>query len=244
MSAILKTRYHLLDALRGLALLNMIAYHFLWDMVYLFGLSAPWYRGSPGQVWQQCICWTFILLSGLCARLGSKRLRRSLLILGCGAVVRLVTAVFMPGSEVRFGVLCLMGSCGLISAVLDKPLSRIPPWAGAAVSFLVFLLLRDVNDGTVLFGSATMPPWLYQGQVGAYLGFPGPGFSSSDYFPLLPWLFLYLTGFFLYPYAKQLPVLGKSLCKPLQWCGRHSLIIYMAHQPLCFVLGMALSYLL
>ena len=52
------------DALRGLALLNMLAYHFMYDWVCIFGQSAPWYNiSAPGcHAWQQYICQSFILL--------------------------------------------------------------------------------------------------------------------------------------------------------------------------------------
>ena len=62
----MKKRLHFLDALRGVTLISMIAYHGMWNLVYLFGVQAPWYRGTPGYLWQQSICWTFILLSGFC----------------------------------------------------------------------------------------------------------------------------------------------------------------------------------
>ena len=51
-------RYALLDELRGL------------DLVNLFGIQADWYYGLPGHLWQQSICWVFILLSGFCVQLG------------------------------------------------------------------------------------------------------------------------------------------------------------------------------
>ena len=47
------SRYALLDELRGLALISMIGYHAMWDLVYMFGLYAPWYGGTPGFLWQQ-----------------------------------------------------------------------------------------------------------------------------------------------------------------------------------------------
>ena len=56
-------RWAALDNLRGLTLLSMIAYHACWDMVYLFGADWGWYRSAAAYVWQQSICWTFILLS-------------------------------------------------------------------------------------------------------------------------------------------------------------------------------------
>ena len=45
-------RYPLLDEMRGLALVSMMGYHAMWDLVYLFGVYAPWYGGMPGFLWQ------------------------------------------------------------------------------------------------------------------------------------------------------------------------------------------------
>ena len=58
-----RRRIAALDALRGLTLLSMIAYHTCWDLVYLFRMDWEWYRGTGAYIWQQSICWTFILLS-------------------------------------------------------------------------------------------------------------------------------------------------------------------------------------
>ena len=56
------------DVLRGLTVVSMVLFHGMWDAVFLFGLRAPWYTALPGYLWQQSICWTFILLSGFCFR--------------------------------------------------------------------------------------------------------------------------------------------------------------------------------
>ena len=61
-------RYALLDELRGLDLVSMMLYHGCWDLVNLFGIQADWYYSLPGHLWQQSICWVFILLSGFCVR--------------------------------------------------------------------------------------------------------------------------------------------------------------------------------
>lgn len=63
-------RYRLLDELRGLDLISMMLYHGMWDVVFLFGVAQKWYTGRPGFVWQQSICWVFILLSGSACRWG------------------------------------------------------------------------------------------------------------------------------------------------------------------------------
>lgn len=66
-SAKAKHRYALLDEIRGLALVNMVVYHAVWDLVYLFACDWDWYQsGIAAFLWQQMICRTFILLSGFC----------------------------------------------------------------------------------------------------------------------------------------------------------------------------------
>ena len=62
----MKSRYRFLDLLRGLNLISMIAYHALYNLNYLYGHPMKWYRSTPGYIWQQSICWTFIFLSGFC----------------------------------------------------------------------------------------------------------------------------------------------------------------------------------
>ena len=109
-------RYALLDELRGLDLVSMMLYHGCWDLVNLFGIQADWYYGLPGHLWQQSICWVFILLSGFCVQLGHHTLRRGAQVFGAGALVTAVTLLFMPEDRVVFGVLTLLGSAMLLVA--------------------------------------------------------------------------------------------------------------------------------
>lgn len=97
------SRMWLPDALRGLALLNMLAYHAMYDWVYVFGHESSWYNiWAPGcHVWQQYICWSFILLSGFSFPLAKRPAKNGLIVAGCAAVLTFVTAVFMPGDLVR-----------------------------------------------------------------------------------------------------------------------------------------------
>lgn len=138
-------RYALLDELRGLDLVSMMLYHGCWDLVNLFGIQADWYYGLPGHLWQQSICWVFILLSGFCAQLGHHTLRRGAQVFGAGALVTAVTLLFMPEDRVIFGVLTLLGSAMLLTGLLEKPLRHIPPAAGFAISAVLFALTRNVS---------------------------------------------------------------------------------------------------
>lgn len=97
-------RYRLLDELRGLDLISMMLYHGMWDVVFLFGVAQKWYTGRPGFVWQQSICWVFILLSGFCLPLGHHPFRRGAVVFGAGALVTAVTLLFLPEDVVWFGV--------------------------------------------------------------------------------------------------------------------------------------------
>ena len=112
-------RYRLLDELRGLDLISMMLYHGMWDVVFLFSIPQKWYIGRPGFLWQQSICWVFILLSGFCLPLGHQPFRRGAVVFGAGALVTAVTLLFLPEDVVWFGVLTLLGSAMLLTAVLD-----------------------------------------------------------------------------------------------------------------------------
>ncbi len=240
-----KVRLHLLDALRGSLLLHMIAFHGMWNLVYLFGIRADWYTGTPGYLWQQFICWSFILLSGFCWSMSRNHLKRGLLVFAGGVVVSLVTGILMPENRILFGILTCIGSCMLLLILLEKPLKKVsPPW-GAALSFALFFLLRNCGSGTLGFESlilCDLPDWLYRNNLTAYLGFPHAAFFSTDYFSLLPWFFLFLTGYFLFRLTAQAgwneKLFARGQLPVLNFLGRNSLLVYLLHQPVLYGLSM------
>ncbi len=228
-----------LDTLRGVTLVSMIAYHACWDLVYLRGYNWTWYRSLYAALWQQSICWTFILLSGFCWQMGRHPPRRGLMSFLGGAAVSLVTLAVMPAEPVRFGVLTFLGAAALLTVPCRRLLDRVPPRLGLALCFGLFLLLKDVNRGYLGFGGAVLLPlpagW-YANTLTAALGFPDPAFVSSDYFSLLPWLFLFWTGYYLYKLRPETP-LFPSIRLPLATAmGRRSLLIYLLHQPVLYAL--------
>lgn len=231
-----KTRYTLIDILRGIAIICMVYYHGVWDLENVFGVDIGWFGTQVGVIFQRSIRWTFILLSGFCWPMGRKMLQRGLVVFACGWVITLVTAIFMPNGMILFGVLSLLGSAMLLTVPMDKLLRRLQPWAGLAVCIVLFLLTKDVQSGILAF-RVELPDWLYANAFTAYLGFPKFGFYSSDYVPLLPWLFAYWMGYYAYRIMEKhdwLFLLTKLRFKPLEWVGRHSLEIYMLHQPIVY----------
>ena len=228
-------RYHLLDELRGLDLISMMLYHGMWDVVFIFGIFQAWYIGLPGHLWQQSICWVFILLSGFCLPMGHHPFKRGGIVFGAGALVTAVTLLFMPEDVVWFGVLTLLGSAMLLTAALELLLRRIPPLVGVVVSAVLFWMTYPTMNGfwNLPGGPLLLPRALYANYLTAYLGFMPKIFFSTDYFPLLPWLFLFWVGYFLHYLVgrNRMEPLCRSVCPPLGWMGRHSLIIYLLHQP-------------
>lgn len=129
------SRYALLDELRGLDLISMMLYHGMWDAVYLFGVVVPWYSAGQGRLWQQSICWVFILLSGFCLPLGHHPLKRGAAVFGAGVLVTAVTLLFMPENVVWFGVLTLLGSAMFLTGLVQKWLQKDPAGGGAGGQF-------------------------------------------------------------------------------------------------------------
>ena len=228
-------RLGLLDTLRGFLLLEMILYHTIWDLVYLFAVDWPWFRGPAAYVWQQSICWGFILLSGFCYALGRQPWRRGAAVFGAGVLVTAVTLLFLPDQRVMFGVLTLLGSCMLLLAPLRRPLERLPAGAGLLAATLCFVLTRNLERGCLGFEGwrfLILPQGLYRNLITAYFGFPPADFFSTDYFPLFPWCFLFLAGYFLGRIClTHRPKVLTRHCSPLDLLGRHSLPIYLIHQP-------------
>lgn len=232
-------RYEILDTIRGVTVISMILYHLAWDFVYLYGMEWDWYQGAAAYIWQQSICWTFILLSGFCFPMGKRRWQRGLTVFCAGALVMLVTAVSVPDSRVIFGVLTLLGSSMLLMTAADRAAVKIRADIGLTVSMLLFLTFRDINDGYIGFEKLRgirLPDAWYRNIITAYIGLPYAEFFSTDYFSLLPWFFLFSTGYYLYRLMEKenaLSVLEHGKRVPvISYIGRHSLVIYLLHQPI------------
>lgn len=233
-----KTRYEILDTVRGITVISMILYHLVWDLVYLYGMDWGWYKGTLAYIWQQSICWSFILLSGFCFSMGKRRWKRGLTVFMAGILVMLVTAVFAPDSRVIFGVLTMLGSSMLLMAFLHRFAVKIRPDIGLAVSILLFLAFRNVNEGYMGFEGLRLfrlPESWYQNLMTTYIGLPYGAFFSTDYFSMIPWFFLFCTGYYLYQIMKKKNMLstlehGKHM-PVFSFIGKHSLLIYLLHQP-------------
>lgn len=237
-------RYERLDDIRGITLFSMILFHAVWDLVYIFDVNWSWFYTELAFLWQQSICWTFIILSGFCWSLGRRKLRRGMIVFGAGVIISLVTEIFMPAQRIRFGILTFLGVAALLLILLEKALTKIAPRQGFAFSCMAFVLLYGLNDGYIGIGKLVefyrLPAGPYQlGDFGTFLGFTESSFYSADYFSLFPWIFLFLAGYFLYGIGMARDGLA-ALAERKSWGhfwnvpGKKSLWIYMLHQPVVY----------
>lgn len=232
----MKKRIWELDALRGLCLLGVIAVHLIFDLTVLYRLI-HWVRPEWFAFLQDWGGTIFLILSGVCVTLGSRSVRRGVIVFGAGMLITAVTyGMYTLGFANRsvviwFGVLHCLGICMLLWPVFR----RCKPWLLALIGSTLAVL------GLHFLTMKVEAQWLFP------LGLTYPGFTSGDYFPVLPHLGFFLLGAFIGKtvYAKKqtlLPGVNSRIfpLNALQFMGRHSLEIYLLHQPvlagICYLL--------
>jgi len=232
-------RYNLLDTIRGITIISMILYHTLWDFVYIGNFNFNWYNSDLSYIWQQSICWSFIFISGFCWQLDKKRLKRGIFIFFLGFLITAITKIFIPDHQIIFGILTLLGSCIIFTIPLNKILKNVSERCGLFISIALFFLFRNINNGYLgfeKFNIIKLPMCLYNGYFMTYIGFTDKKFFSEDYFSVLPWLFLFVAGYFTYKilYKNEKLYLLKNGIRGLEHLGKYSLIIYILHQPIIY----------
>jgi uncharacterized membrane protein len=226
---IVASRIWEIDFLRGLSILLVIGYHLLFDLGEFAGVkrflgfttdlsTAAW------TVAQHFFAGMFVVLSGTSCTLTRSNVRRGLRLLAVSALVSAATYVFDPTSVIFFGILqCLAVSMILYGVAFEKARPAVCAASGAFVIGLAAALpvVKEVL--------AVRTDWLMP------FGITSPSFSAFDYFPLIPWLGIFLAGAALGKtvYASKRSLLPWRLPQTfVNSAGRYSLWIYLAHQPL------------
>lgn len=241
-------RYRLIDALRGASVISMVLYHLMFDVVYVIGVDIPWYSAAPGHIWQQSICRSLIFIAGMSFCMSRSTLRRGIIISICGAVVSTATILADEKLAIRLGILTFTGAAYLIMTLLRPLMKRIPSMGGLLSSLLLFALTRGVPRGYIGFDELPLlrlPKVLYSRPGAAFFGFPSPSFHSADYFPLIPWIFMFAAGYFFWKIIKGRKYFDRVMAlgfRPLEWIGRHTIVIYILHQPILYGISMAICY--
>ena len=234
-------RIHVLDEVRGFDLILMVFFHAFYVIGYLFKYSwGAWLFQFFNPV-EPFFAGLFIFICGISCRLSHSNWKRGGLLALVAIGMSLFLYLFMREEMIWFGVLHFLAVSILLFALLRPLLDRIPPWAGLIGSALLLLLTWwvPVYRGSMLgikglFGT-DIPGWLVDIPALYPLGL-GAG-EGADYFPLLPWFFCFLAGSFVGVWAKQNRFprwMYVSRLPWLSWLGRHTLVIYVLHQPVVF----------
>ncbi len=242
-----RRRIHLIDELRGLSIILMVFYHAFFMLGYFFEIGFL----ADAQVFfeplQPVFACLFIFISGISSNLSRSNFKRGIRLLGIALGFTLVTAVILPrfditGAEIYFGVLHLLSVSMLLYALVRPLVSKIPTTVGVLASLALFAVTYTVQRGRLLW--LDLPDKLYEVGFLAPLGFPEDGFYSADYFPLLPFLFMFFAGTFFGKLTANDKLPGwwyVSRCKPLAVIGGKTLIIYILHWPIIFLIGLIIS---
>ncbi len=230
-------RIEALDAARGLALIAMATYHFTWDFEF-FGYLEP---GTATHGWlkiyARAIASSFLFLAGfslvlahyptLRARAFAKRLA---VIVAAALAITIATAIAVPDGMIFFGILHAIAAGSLIGLAF----LRLPPFVTLAVA-----------------AGAIALPNLYRSEIFDAPALLFVGLSehlprSNDYVPLLPWAGALLIGIAAARMAGTLglmPALARLPKGPgwLRLAGRHSLLVYLLHQPVLIALVYMIS---
>jgi uncharacterized membrane protein len=232
---VVSRRIEAIDVARGSALIGMGLYHLTWDLSY-FGLISP---GAPFswqmRVFSHVVACAFLGLAGISLaiahRVGANWpafARRIGVVAAAAAVVSAATWLIAPDEPILFGILHCIVAASLIAA----PLLAAPGWASAAVGALFVAAPR-------LYSSATFDPTAM-----LWLGLGTREPATLDWRPLLPWAGVTLIGLgvgklalpwlLASPLARWRPRLAPV--RALAFGGRHSLAVYLIHQPVFFAL--------
>lgn len=234
-------RINYIDFFRGIAIINMVIYHLLFDLVNIYGFNYSWFNETPGHIWQQFISWTFIFISGVSMCFSRNSFKRGVKLLIISLAITISTNVFMPSMSIKFGVIHFIATAILITSLVNIVLKKINVNIKNSlknnilcmvICFAIFLIVKsDILFDISLISKLIL---LLKDIPGMFiLGFPDREFYSADYFPILPWIFLFWSGYFLgkivimYSYNINKIDIRENIITKL---GRNSLLIYLTHQ--------------
>jgi len=232
-----------IDVLRGIAILGVIGYHFLFDLDF-FGLMKVNFDSIGMLIFEFLVQIIFLGLVGISVFIVFQRknfegfvkfqAKRFWIIMFWAIMISLATLLIFEEEYIRFGILHLIAASILILILVAR--YRWSQWV---------LLISVVGLG---FWFEIFPIFV-DSEFWVSLGVHSDTFSTVDYFPLIPWLIVPLIGFMT---AKQWIKFFEWLDlkrdfegrigRLLRWMGRKSLWVYLAHQPILYAIFWVLGH--
>jgi uncharacterized membrane protein len=215
-----------IDALRGTAIVAMIAYHFCFDLTVFRIAHWDFYQDSFWLVARGGIVGSFLLLVGMSLVLAhrdgvpaARFWRRTALIAVAAIAVSAGSYLMFPRSFIYFGILHFIA----VASIVARPLAASP------------YLALALGAGAIAVGNLVALPF-FDAPLASIVGLTTRKPPTEDYVPLLPWLGVVFVGIAA---GHALARTGFRALAPLEraprwlaWLGRHSLAVYLVHQPI------------
>lgn len=241
-------RIRILDAVRGFAVLLMVCYHLFFTFGSLFHF--PFFLKTFLLIEPYAppvISSLFIFACAYSCKLSSWK--RGAKIFLCGLLLSFITIFILPllgmaDEGIYFGILHFLGIAVLLSPLIFLLVKKIPNAVGVPLWIALAIGSRDLmNHG--FFGVKIHDPFSSVNLLfpfGIYHG----NFRSADYYPIFPYIFVFALACQIVQKipTKNLPKFAyQKCCPPLEFLGRHAMIIYLLHQPGIYLLGLIFSLL-
>lgn len=218
----------------------MVLFHLYYDINYIFTPGSFLLPPPVAEIWQVSIGGVFIVVSGFMSIYSSNNLRRGIKCFAAGMAVTAALYLFMH-EVIVFGILHFLGVCMIIAHFTTEGTKNFNPKTAALVCALLFTVTYTAENGYLWFGffKVPLPQILYTTNLLAPLGFTTNSFASADYYPLIPWGFLFFAGMFLaHAYSRSHYRVFADRDQPavpfLAACGRNAFVKYLLHQPIMY----------
>lgn len=217
------TRLLSLDFLRGCAIILMVVFHFGYDLS-LFGYTN--YNTNTDMEWRifrAIIVSAFLMAVGMSSYVAyysgvntQKLIKTVAKLVTVSLFISVSSYLMYPGSWVYFGIIHFVALALPLSVLfLHRPLLSC---------LLAAILLLGYFSDTVTLNV----PWQWSVK---YLGIPG---HTVDLVSFTPWFAMVLLGSVVMHFQLLPAISRNSISQSIAFLGRHSLLIYLLHQPLLF----------
>lgn len=243
-------RIEFVDELRGLAILFMIIFHTIYQTTVWLNMPKEILSNPFIGLFQLGAQFLFIMISGVSCSFSRSNYKRGTICILCGILITVITYIIIPKEIIIFGILHFLGFSMIIYQIIKRLLFKIESILGMVISLTCFIFSYLVTYRMLFLEQIkSIYPinFLWENGYLILLGIPSPTFYSADYFPFIPWLFLFICGIFcgdilkskIHTFKEQ-----KLKLHILSALGRHSLIIYLIHIPIIIVVLLALNYVM
>ena len=230
-------RIDLLDGLRGAAMVFVVVYHLIYDLIYFVGVDISFFYSNWFDITHSVFLFILFIVSGICTSFSRNAVKRGAMLYLAGGLITIGSEIVAPNNVIVFGVITFFGMMMMISGIIRPVTDKIPWLVLLIICLVLFSMFRDFSSYDSMLHLFTKEVHITLPDDRYYLyplGITHSSFRSEDYFPLIPNGFIFLAGVALSKpiIQRKLPEWFYNIKVPvLNIIGKHSLLIYIVHQP-------------